>query len=71
MNKKLLLFDVDHTLLDVYDSHKKVFAKAFKEVLNLDLDYSKWKFHGYTDLQIIHEIMDTYNIKKIQKKLKK
>lgn len=69
--KKLALFDIDHTLLEIGDSHKKAFAFAFKEVLNIDIDYSNWTLHGYTDLQIIHEFMDKNNIKKDPDKIEK
>lgn len=71
MTKKLALFDVDHTLLDIGDSHKKAFAKAFEEVLGLKLDYSKWKVHGYTDLQIIEEFMDKHKAEKTPEKISK
>ena len=64
MRKKLVLFDIDHTILDIGDTHKAAFAYAFKEVLGLELDYSIWKVHGYTDLQIIDEFMDRYGHKK-------
>ncbi|MCK5282813.1 MAG: HAD family hydrolase [Nanoarchaeota archaeon] len=69
MSKKLVLFDVDHTLLDAGNSHKDAFVKAFKEVLNLDFDYSGWKFGGFTDLQIIHELMDRNNIERDPRKI--
>ena len=62
--KKLVLFDIDHTLMEVYDTHKKVFATAFKKVYGLDVDYTKWKYHGYTDLEIIHDILDKNNVSK-------
>jgi phosphoglycolate phosphatase len=70
-NKKLILFDVDHTLMDVGDSHKKVFASAFKKVLNVYVDYKNWEFHGVSDLFIIQEIMDRNGIKKDPKKIQK
>lgn len=71
MTKKLILFDIDHTLMDVGDSHKKAFVKAFNEVLGVGLDYSKWEVHGYTDLQIIEEFMDNHKIKKDKDKISK
>ena len=70
MGKKLVLFDIDHTLLDVGDTHKAAFAHAFKRVLGLDLDYSTWKVHGYTDLQIIEEFMDKFGIEKDSEKIR-
>ena len=71
MTKKLILFDIDHTLMDVGDTHKAAFAYAFKEVLDMDLDYSKWRVHGYTDLQIIDEFMDKHGHAKEPEKISK
>ncbi len=71
MTKKLILFDIDHTLMDVKDSHKKVFANAFNEVLGLHVDYTIWKFHGYTDLQIIYEILDSNGIERNEEEIAK
>jgi phosphoglycolate phosphatase-like HAD superfamily hydrolase len=68
---KLVLFDIDHTIMDIGNSHKEAFEEAFKEVLDLELDFRNWKFHGYTDLQIIFEIMDNHNIKREPKKVEK
>ncbi|MBD3164302.1 HAD hydrolase-like protein [Candidatus Woesearchaeota archaeon] len=68
-SKKLVLFDVDHTLMDVGDSHKKAFAKAFKKTYNIEVDYSEWAFNGYTDLQIINELIEKNNLEKDPKKV--
>lgn len=71
-DKRLILFDIDHTLMDIGDSHRKAFMAGFKKVLGLEVDYSTgWKFHGFTDLQIIHEVMDEYKIKKDPGKIAK
>ena len=64
MTKKLVLFDVDHTLLDVKRIHYKVFAVAFKEIFDIDLDHTALKYDGYTDLQVIYELMDMNKIEK-------
>jgi phosphoglycolate phosphatase-like HAD superfamily hydrolase len=71
MVKKLVLFDIDHTLLDIGDTHKKAFAHAFKEVLRVEIDHSRWSVHGYTDLQIIHELMDKHGYEKDPGKIAK
>jgi len=62
MTKKLVLFDVDHTLLDSGDSHKRVFQSAFKKVLGKDISYENWTYHGYTDLQIIHSYLNSLGL---------
>ena len=68
--KKLVLFDIDGTLMYVGDSHKKSFVFALKKILNIDYNKDDLKkFSGYTDLQIIHEIMDNHGIEKDPEKI--
>jgi phosphoglycolate phosphatase-like HAD superfamily hydrolase len=56
--KKLVLFDVDHTLLVCVNAHWTAYTEAFKKVYDVKLptDFPPW--HGYTDLQIIYSLMD-------------
>jgi len=61
MDKKLVLFDVDHTLMIAGKSHKEAFVMAIKEVAGLDLKFPVG-MSGMTDLQIIHNLLTDNNI---------
>ena len=61
---KLALFDIDGTLINVFNSHRNAFRHAFKKILNLDFSLEEWTYSGCTDLQIIHEFMDSNGVKK-------
>jgi len=54
---KLVLFDVDHTLVDVGLTHAEAFAKAFVFFYGISLPPESFQRHGCTDLQIIHEVL--------------
>jgi len=53
--KKLVLFDIDGTILNV-EPHlaKSIFVDTFGELFNVDISQDVPSFHGKTDLQIIH-----------------
>jgi len=61
---KLVLFDVDHTLMDIGKAHKETFGEAFEEVLGYPIHIREWKYSGYTDLEIIHTYLDEKGIEK-------
>jgi len=54
---KLVLFDIDHTLLENIQAHGKAFTAGFKEVYDIDTDLSVINPHGMTDQQIIYEVL--------------
>lgn len=62
--KKLVLFDIDGTILNV-EPHltKSIFVDTFGELFNVDISQDVPSFHGKTDLQIIHDILKLHNIK--------
>ena len=61
--RKLVLFDVDGTLMRGNKAHMKTFRNAFKEVLNIDLaETEPSNCHGYTDTGIVYELMKRNNI---------
>lgn len=53
---KLILFDVDQTLVDALEHHEVAFRKAFKEVLNVDAELTEINFYGKTVPNIIREL---------------
>lgn len=57
MTERLLLFDIDQTLLNDNSCHKDAFAYAFKKVYGLDTTIDIILYHGMTDQQIILETL--------------
>jgi phosphoglycolate phosphatase len=53
---KLILFDVDQTLVDALEHHELAFRKAFKEVFNVDAELTEINFYGKTVPNIIREL---------------
>lgn len=53
---KLILFDVDQTLVDALEHHEFAFRKAFKEVFNVDAELTEINFYGKTVPNIIREL---------------
>jgi len=65
---KLVLFDIDHTLLDVGSVHGDSFAEAFNEVYGFD-GYKDMKYAGYTDLQIFYDVISRNKLDADEKKI--
>jgi len=53
---RLILFDVDQTLVDALEHHEVAFRKAFKEVFNVDAELTEINFYGKTVPNIIREL---------------
>ncbi|MBA7593371.1 Phosphoglycolate phosphatase [subsurface metagenome] len=53
---KLILFDVDQTLVDALAHHNVAYKKAFKEVFNVDAKLTDIKFAGKIVPNIIREL---------------
>jgi len=53
---KLILFDVDQTLVDALSHHNVAYKKAFKEVFNVDANLTDIKFAGKIVPDIILEL---------------
>jgi phosphoglycolate phosphatase len=53
---KLILFDVDQTLVDALEHHEFAFRKAFKEVFNVDAELTEINFYGKTVPNITREL---------------
>lgn len=66
---KLVLFDVDGTILLGVGEHIKAFKEAFLKVYNLDCDIKD--IYGPTDLQILFDVLKKYKIKNTKAKTKK
>lgn len=61
--KKLVLFDIDGTVLNVESNiAKSIFVDTFGELFNIDISHHIPSFHGKTDLQILSDIRKYYNI---------
>lgn len=54
---KLLLFDIDKTLLYSAQGHVEAFAVAFKQVYGVNASMYMSKHHGKTDQQILYEVL--------------
>lgn len=61
--KKIVLFDIDGTILNVESSlARSIFIDAFGELFGIDISKNIPSFHGKTDLQIIADIANLYSI---------
>jgi len=57
MYTKLVLFDIDGTIMDLPQEHKDAFSEAFREVYGIDTDISIIQPMGMTEQQIITEVL--------------
>ncbi len=72
MTKKLVLFDIDKTLIKSSRGHRGAFSEAFKTVYGVDSTIDVISYHGMTDQQIIVEVLKKNGLdeQKIKSKLK-
>ena len=61
---KLILFDVDQTLVDALAHHNVAYNKAFKEVFNVDAQLTDIKFAGKIVPNIVQELGELKGIPK-------
>jgi len=54
---KLVLFDVDRTLIKGLKAHKEAFSEAVKKVYGIDTSIDILEYHGMTDKQLIIEVL--------------
>ena len=54
---KLVLFDIDRTLIKCTKGHIPAFSEAFKKVYNIDTTIDIVNHHGMTDKEIIIEVL--------------
>lgn len=67
---RLLLFDIDRTLLKNAKGHRDAFTHAFKEVYNIDTTIDIITSSGMTDQQIIIEVLQRNKLSEEEIKLK-
>jgi phosphoglycolate phosphatase len=67
---KLVLFDIDKTLLKGARGHYLSFSEAFKKVYGMDTDIDIIEHDGMTDQQIITEVLKKNGISEEEIKLK-
>ncbi len=60
--KKLILFDIDGTLVARHEGHNEAFAVAFKEVHGINASIHMVDYHGKTDQQIIRDVLKVCGI---------
>jgi phosphoglycolate phosphatase-like HAD superfamily hydrolase len=67
---KLVLFDIDHTLVVGTKAHGQAFSYAYKVIYGVEANQDK-VFHGWTDIQIIKEVVGQRGIpnEEIEKKI--
>ena len=60
----LVLFDIDGTILHLKSGQsKKIFSQMLDNLFGIDTDFNDLPdFAGKTDLQILYEIADKYNL---------
>ena len=61
---KLVLFDIDKTLIKGARQHHIAFSNAFKKVYGIDADIDMVEHDGMTDWQIINEVLSASGIAK-------
>ena len=68
---KLILFDIDKTLVKSSQGHKAAFSIAFKEVYGIDTSIDVIQYSGMTDQQIIFDVLKLKGLdeEKIKSKL--
>lgn len=54
---KLVLFDIDKTLIKTTKAHGAVFSETFNKVYGIDTNIDIIEHHGMTDLQIVFEVL--------------
>jgi len=69
---KLVLFDIDGTLIKGFKGHMFAFSKAFLKVYKIKTSIEIINYHGMTDQQIITDVLKKNNLddKNIKSKLK-
>ena len=55
--KKLVLFDIDRTLVVSFHGYAGAFSEGFKKIYGVDADVNSINHHGMTDQQIIIEVL--------------
>jgi len=69
---KLVLFDIDGTLIRNTQAHKIAFSSGFKQVYGISASIDSINHHGLTDQQIIKEVLSKHGLKEkvIEEKIK-
>lgn len=69
---KLILFDIDRTLIISSQAHHKAFSEAFKKIYGVETSIEVINHHGMTDQQIIIEVLKKsgLNEQEIKSKIK-
>jgi len=71
MKKKVVLFDIDNTLIRASKGHKKAFVEFLKDNFRISITEEKLKeYEGKIDNQILLEILKENKIKVKKKKIK-
>lgn len=61
---RLVLFDIDRTLLKSSSAHRKAFAVAFLKIYGIDTDIEVIRVSGMTDQQIIYGVLEKNGLNK-------
>ncbi len=62
--RRLILFDVDQTLIDALEHHNEGYRRAFKEVFKVDAELTEIKFSGKIVPTIIRDLAELKGVTK-------
>lgn len=68
MYKKLVIFDLDQTLIDIISFNAKAFELAFQEMFGIKSTFTKLDYPGKTIKDLVIEVAELEKVKKITKK---
>lgn len=67
---KLVIFDIDETLVSLLDVHRKAFSKTMKDVFDVDASLDEIDFPGHTIQQNLEELAELKKVDKTEIKSK-
>ncbi len=68
MYKKLVIFDLDETLIDSVSFNSKAFELAFQKMFGIKSSFTKVNYAGKTINDLVKEVAELEGVKKITKK---
>ncbi len=69
MRNKLILFDIDGTLLVPSTAHQQAFRKTFRDLFGIESGFDEKRYAGMVDRQIIREALDGVDRSEVERRL--